>query len=128
MHAIKNNLTKKLGSLLSGSAYLYLISGMVGFIFLVGWISKAVGLGHSSILLTLILTQVFCLALLLGLALLNQTPKEKRRSPVMLLLRSLFARKPLFSNGALCKFNPPARTTYVSPPASTPFTPPRHRI
>ena len=81
MHAIKNNLTKKLGSLVSnGSTLRYSIGGMLVFIFLVGWISKAVGLGHSSIQLTFILALVFCFALLLGSALLNQTPKAERRS------------------------------------------------
>ncbi len=79
MHAIKNNLTKKLGSLVSDeSVFRHSIIGMLSFMVLLPLILKLFGFGRHDIYIAFNSVALFFLALLLGSGLLNLQPKEKR--------------------------------------------------
>lgn len=125
MHAIKNDLTKKLGSLLNDKpTYWYSMLIMFASIILVGKISKACGLGHNGILLMICLAGAFCFTLLLGSALLNLTPKEESGSQRKLLWGRIFAR---FASEIKHKYYSLVQPKYTNPSAPPPEQPPRPR-
>lgn len=128
MSSIYNQMKAKIGSLVNNESayYWYSIIGMCVCIILAGKISKEVGLSHNDIKLVIYLVAALFLALLLTSALLNLNPPPEK-SPLMSWLERMFS-KPLYINtDTRTKFNPLARTKYVSPPPAPPYTPPRSR-
>lgn len=127
MSSIYNQMKAKIGPLVNnGPAYWCSIIGLSVGAILAAKISKEVGGSHSDILSVILLAYGVCLALLLTLVLFNLKPPPEEL-PVMVLLKRLFPCVLYTREVTRLKFNPLVRAKYVSPPPSTPYTPPRSR-